>query len=310
MKPGIKVFAPATISNICVGFDILGLALEQPGDEILVREGKNKGLVITEITGARGLLSKSTRENTAGLAAQSFLESIGESDCPIEMIIHKKMGIGSGLGSSAASAVGGVYAVSEWLRTGYNKMDLLPFAMKGEKISDLTAPADNVAPSMLGGIILIRDNDTLDVKKLPLPAGLYVAVIFPQITIKTKDSRSVLPKEVNLKDVIKQQGNLGAFIAGMYTSDFELIRRSMADLLIEPHRSNQIPLFEHAKSISKESGALGFGISGSGPTMFALCSSSFVAGEITEKLSLLYEKNKIPCQSFVSKINQEGVTVL
>lgn len=310
MKPGIKVFAPASISNVCIGFDILGMALERPGDEILIREGKSKGLVIAEIRGAAKLLSTSVHKNTAGKAAQSFLDHIGESDRPIEMVIEKKMGIGSGLGSSAASAVAGVYAVSELLRTGYSKMDLLPFAMQGEKISDMTAPADNVAPSMLGGVILIRDNDTLDIKKLPLPSGLYITVIFPQITIKTNESRSTLPKQVPLHDVIKQQGNLGAFIAAMYTSDYELLGRSLKDVIIEPYRYKQIPLFEQCKESALRSGALGFGISGSGPSMFALCNNSFTADEISIQASDLYLKNKIPCKTFVSRINHEGVTVL
>src|SRR5690606_27891962 len=227
MKPGIKVFAPATISNVAVGFDILGFALESPGDEILIKEGTQKGLVISEIKGGKKQIPSSIHQNTAGVAALSLLDFLGESDRPVELVIHKKMGIGSGLGSSGASAVAGVFAVSEWLRTGLSKMELLPFAMKGEKISDATAPADNIAPSLLGGMILIRDNNTLDIKKLPIPAGLYVAVVYPEIVIKTKDSRTQLPKEISLEKIIRQQGNLAAFISAMYTSDFELLGRCL-----------------------------------------------------------------------------------
>lgn len=310
MKPGIKVFAPATISNVSIGFDILGFALEAPGDEVLVKEGNQKGLVISEIKGGKKQIPLDIHLNTAGLAAYTLLQHLGETNRPIEMVIHKKMGIGSGLGSSGASAVAGVFAVNEWLRTGLSKMDLLPFAMKGEKLSDITAPADNVAPSLLGGMILIRDNDTLDLKKLPVPAGLYIAVIYPDIIIKTKDSRVLLPKEVELEKVIKQQGNLGAFISSMYTSDFDMMGRCLHDDIIEPHRASGIPHFYRVKSLAMETGALGYSISGSGPSMFAICNSSFIAEEITTKISAFYQSQKINCKTYLSKINSEGAVVL
>lgn len=225
-KSGIKVFAPASVANVAVGFDILGFALEKPGDEILIRPGQQPGLVISEIRGAGGRLPFDPLKNTAGYAALRLLEHLGESDRPIEMVIHKKMPFGSGLGSSAASAAGAVFAVSEFLRTGLHKSELLRFAVEGEQIADGAFHADNVAPSLLGGMILIRDNATLDFKKLHTPAGLYVAVVYPHIEVLTKDARNMLSDTVAFDIAIRQQGNLAAFVAAVYTGDFDLMRRS------------------------------------------------------------------------------------
>ena len=310
MKPGIKVFAPASVANVAVGFDILGFALESPGDEVIIREGKDKGLIIKEIRGAKGKLPYDVLKNTAGYSAIKLLEFLGETDRPLEMEIHKKMPFGSGLGSSAASAVAGVYAVNELLQTGLTKMELLRFAVEGEQIADGAFHADNVAPSLLGGMILIRDNDTLDVKKLHIPHGLSAVVIYPHILVLTRDSRSVLKDVVSLKDMIKQQGNLASFIASMYTSDFELMKRSLQDIVIEPQRSHLIPHFHLAKEMALKCGAIGFSISGAGPSMFALCDNSFIAREIGDKISLIYKEAKIECNVFVSRINHEGAVLL
>lgn len=309
-KSGIKVFAPASVANVAVGFDILGFALEKPGDEIIINEGTKPGLHITEISGAQGKLPLEVHKNTAGFAAMKLLEFLGETDRPIEMRIHKKMPFGSGLGSSAASAVGGVFGVSEFIRSGLNKIDLLPFAVEGEQLADGAYHADNVAPSLLGGMLLIRDNATLDVKKIMTPRGLYAAVVYPHIQVLTKDSRGVLEKDVSLSNVIHQTGNLAAFVAAMYTSDFELLKRSMSDHIIEPQRAHLIPYFYAAKDIALSCGALGYSISGAGPSMFALCDNSGVADEIISKISQLYDSKKIPTTSYVSQINHEGAVVL
>ena len=305
-KPGLKVFAPASVANVAVGFDILGFALEQPGDEIIIREGRAPGLIINQITGAGNKLPYEVQKNTAGFAAYRLLDHIGETDRPLEMEIHKKMPFGSGLGSSAASAVGGVYAVSEFLRTGLTKYDLLRFAVEGEQIADGAFHADNVGPSLLGGMILIRDNETLDIKKLHIPSGLFVAIIYPHVEVLTRDSRKILKSEVKFKDVIKQQGNLGAFIAGMYTSDYSLISRSLQDLLVEPQRAHLIPCFYEMKELAMSSGALGFSISGAGPSMFALCDNSIKAESIIEAATKLYANKKLSINTYLSKINQEG----
>lgn len=305
-KPGIKIFAPASVANVAVGFDILGFALDKPGDEIIVREGTQPGLVIKEIQGAQGRLPYDVNKNTAGYAALRLLHHLGEQGRPLEMEIHKKMPFGSGLGSSAASAAGGVFAVNEFLRTGLSKIEILRFAVEGEQIADGAFHADNVAPSLLGGMILIRDNETLDLKKLPVPAGLFVTVIYPHVEVLTKDSRGLLMQQVDFKKVIRQQGNLGAFIAGMYTSDYALIGRSLEDVLVEEQRAHLIPCFYDLKAKALEAGALGFSISGAGPSMFALCDNSLVAERVADKAIEIYKAAKLEIDIFLSGINHEG----
>lgn len=306
MTKSIKVFAPASVANVAVGFDILGFALELPGDDIIIREGKEKGLRITMIQGAKGKLPMDVMKNTAGYSAHRLLQHLDSLDVPLEMEIYKKMPFGSGLGSSAASAVGGVFAVSEFLKTGLSKRDLLPFAVEGEQIADGAYHADNVAPSLLGGMVLIRDNESLDVKKIHVPNGLYVAIIYPHIEVLTRDSRNILKAEVPFKDVIHQTGNLASFISAMYTSDFELLRRSLQDAIVEPQRAHLIPGFYDIKAMATECNALGFSISGAGPSMFALCDNSSTAELICEKAQALYRKNKLEVTTYLSGINQEG----
>ncbi len=306
---GIKVFAPASVSNVAVGFDILGFALERPGDEVIVREGKQRGLHITAIHGNEARLPYETHLNTAGFAAKKLLEFLGEPDCPLEMEIFKKMPFGSGLGSSAASAVAGVYAVSEFLRTGLSKTALLPFAVEAEVVADGAYHADNVAPSLLGGMILIRENETLDVKRIYVPSGLTTVIIYPKIKIFTRDSRAVLSETLNMTTAIKQQGNLAAFVAAMYTGDFELLGRCLQDVWIEPQRAHLIPEFYTMKEAALQSGALGFSISGAGPSMFALTQNTFVAQEIADKAIALYKQKRIDLEVFISGINQEGAII-
>jgi len=305
-KPGIKVFAPASVANVAVGFDILGFALEKPGDEIIVREGIQPGLVIKDIQGAGGKLTYDIMKNTAGYSAYRLLEHIGETDRPLEMEIHKKMPFGSGLGSSAASAAGGVFAVNEFLRTGLSKYEILRFAVEGEQIADGAFHADNVGPSLLGGMLLIRDNDTLDIKKLHIPHGLCAAVIYPQVEVLTRDSRGILTPSVNFKNVVHQTGNLGAFVAGMYTSDFGLISRSLQDVLVEPQRAHLIPHFYEMKDLALDLGVLGFSISGAGPSMFALCDNTGVAESVVDVAEKFYQDKKVTINTYISKINQEG----
>ena len=306
MPKPLKVFAPASVANVAVGFDILGFALSAPGDDIIINEGKSPGLVISEIKGAQGKLPFEVEKNTAGYSAMRLLEHIGATDVPIEMIIHKKMPFGSGLGSSAASAVGGVYAVNEYLKTGLSKHELLRFAVQGEEIADGAFHADNVAPSLLGGMVLIRDNPSLDIKKLHIPKGLHIVVIYPKVEILTRDSRGLLSEQISFKDSIVQSGNLGAFIAGMYTSDFGLISRSLNDILVEPQRAHLIPEFYTMKEMALKEGALGFSISGAGPSVFAFCQDSSSAETIGAKAKEILKRANVPSSVFLSGINHEG----
>ncbi len=310
MNAGIKVFAPASVANVAVGFDILGFALDKPGDEIIARFSDTPGLRITKITGAKGKLPYELEKNTAGFAAMKLLEHLEETGRGIELEIHKKMPFGSGLGSSAASAVAGVMAINELFKRPLTKRELLPFAVLGEQVADGAYHADNVAPSLIGGMLLIRDNQTLDFHRLPVPKGLYATVIYPHIQILTKDSRNVLSDQVSLKSCIQQSGNLGGFIIGMYNSDIELIGRSLQDVIIEPQRSSLIPHFNTVKEAVLSAGALGCSISGAGPSIFALSANSLIAENVGNEMQRIFSDAKIGHELFISKINQEGAILI
>ena len=302
----VKVFAPATVANVAVGYDHLGFAIDKPGDEVLIREGKTPGLVINKITGAKGRLPYDVEKNTAGFAALQLLKHLGEEDRPLEMEIRKKMPFGSGLGSSAASAAAGVYAIHRFLKTGMDKRALLRFAVAGEQIADGAWHADNVAPSLLGGMVLIRDNESLDLVKLHIPKGLHAIVIYPHIEILTKDSRQILSEQVPFKASIKQVANAAAFVAGMFNSDLGLIRRSLEDLLVEPQRARLIPHFYKIKELAMENGSMGFSISGAGPSMFALCDNTKSIDNIKSALEQFLTDKGIKHEIYTSEINQEG----
>ena len=306
MKSGVKVFAPATVANVGVGYDILGFALERPGDEVIVRKGTKKGLQISKITGCKKSLPLDIEKNTAGYGAYKLMEELGLEDEPIEMEIHKKMPFGSGLGSSAASAAAGVFAVNEYLKRPLQKRALAKYAVYGESVADGAIHGDNVIPSLLGGIILIRDNDTFDFTNVPVPEGLFAFVIYPHIEIMTKHARAVLSSSVTLKKHIKQNGNLGSLIAGLYTSNFELIGRSLEDYIIEPQRSQLIPHFHNLKNIAMQNGAMNYTISGAGPSMFGFCLNSLVGENILDKLKAYLHDRGTESDVYISKINRTG----
>lgn len=302
----VKVYAPATVANVAVGYDHLGFAIDKPGDEVLIREGKEAGLKISKITGAKGRLPYEVEKNTAGFAALQLLRHLGELDRPLEMEIRKKMPFGSGLGSSAASAAAGVYAVDRFLKTGLHKRDLLRFAVAGEQIADGAWHADNVAPSLLGGMVLIRDNKSLDLVKLHIPKGLFAIVIYPHIQIFTKDSRRILRDHVPFDSSIQQVANAAAFVAAMFNSDLDLLERSLQDLLVEPQRAKLIPHFYKIKEIALENGAMGFSISGAGPSMFALCKNTKSLENIKVHLELFLNDKGIKHEIYTSEINHQG----
>ena len=306
MSVGVKVFAPATVANVACGFDILGFAIDKPGDEVIARFSDSPGLKIAKITGAKGKLPYEVELNTASVAAHKFLEHIGESGRGIELEIHKKMPFGSGLGSSAASAVGGVMAVNELFGRPLQKRELLPFAVLGEQVADGAYHADNVAPSLIGGFVLIRSNETLDVHRLAVPMGLYATVIYPHIKILTKVSRAVLSDQVSLQQSIQQSGNLGGLIVGLMNSDIELIGRSLKDVIIEPQRAQLIPGFHDVQKGAMKAGALGCSISGAGPSIFALSANSLIAENVAIEMKKVFLGKKIEHEVFISPINQQG----
>ncbi len=308
IQKDVTVFAPASVANVACGFDVLGFALEKPGDEIVVRFADQKGLTITNITG--GKLPYAPEKNTAGFAALKLLEFLGESELGIEMEIHKKMPFGSGLGSSAASAAGAVVAINELLGNPLAKFDLLRFAVLGESIASGAIHADNVAPSLLGGFTLVRDSELCDIHAIPVPKGLCAAVVYPKVEILTKEARSMLKTDVPLKSMVKQTANIASFVLGMVKSDFDLIKRSLQDVVIEPQRAQLIPHFYDVKNVANTEGVLGCSISGSGPSVFALCTDIDIAQKVGNLMRDVYLTNGVECELFVSAINMEGVKVL
>jgi len=308
-KKKIRVFAPATVANVSCGFDVLGFALHQPGDEIILEENNTKLLRIKSITGDEGNLPREVENNAASVVIHNILESLG-IQLGIDITLHKKMPLGSGLGSSAASSVAGAFAINAFLGNPLSKDQLLKFTMQGEGVACGSEHADNVAPALYGGFVLIRSYDPLDIVQLPTPGKLFATVIHPQIEIKTKDAREILKKEIQLKNAIKQWGNVGGLIAGLYRKDYELIGRSMQDHLIEPIRSILIPGYEQVKKAALKSGVLGCGISGSGPSIFALSKGERIARKASEKMSIEFKKIGVDSDIYISKINSEGPMIL
>jgi homoserine kinase len=303
----IKIFCPATIANLSCGFDVLGLCLETAGDEMIIRKSDVKGIRITKIVGAD--LPLETEKNVAGVSALAMLEAV-ETEFGFEIEIYKNIKAGSGIGSSAASSAGAVFGINELLGRPFTRKELVLFAMQGEKLASGNAHADNVAPALLGGFTLVRSSNPLDIIKIESPSELYATVVHPQIELKTSDARSVLKQTVSLKSAITQWGNVGGLIAGLYTKDYDLIGRSLHDEIVEPLRSVLIPGFDLIKKTAYENGALGSGISGSGPSIFALSKGKETADKIAKAMSAVYDEMNLPYEIHVSKVNDEGMKII
>lgn len=303
----IKLFCPATIANLSCGFDVLGLCLETAGDEMIVRKSTEKGVRIIKIDGAD--LPLETEKNVAGVAALAMLEQI-DSSFGFEIEIYKRIKAGSGIGSSAASSAGAVFGINKLLGKPFTRKELVLFAMQGEKLASGNAHADNVAPALLGGFTLVRSSSPLDIVKIPSPTDLYATVVHPQIELKTSDARSVLKQTVSLKSAITQWGNVGGLVAGLYTQDYELIGRSLHDEIVEPLRSVLIPGFDLIKKSAYTNGALGSGISGSGPSIFALSKGLETANAVAKGMSKVYDEMNLPYEIHVSKVNDEGIKII
>ncbi len=303
----IRVFCPATIANISCGFDVLGVALDTIGDEMVVRKTKDKGIRIIKIEGQQ--LPMETHLNVAGVAGLALL-AVSDYDGGFEIEIYKKIKAGSGIGSSAASSTGAVWAMNKLLNTPFSTLELVKFAMEGERLASGVAHADNVAPALYGGFTLVRSYTPLDVIPIPSPKDLYATVIHPQIEVKTSDSRKILKTTISLEDGIKQWGNLGGLIAGLFTSDYDLIGRSLEDHIVEPIRSILIPGFDAIKSTAIENGALGCGISGSGPSIFSFSKGEHSAQRVGTAMKEVYKKIGIDFDIHISKINTSGIKQL
>ncbi len=309
--PFARAFAPATVANVISGFDIFGLAVEAPGDEVVAHYQETPGVSITRISGDDGKLPRASGANTASVAAHALLDSLGGRH-GVALEIHKRMPLGSGLGSSAASAVAAVVAVNALLGEPLSRRELLPFALAGERVScgGESAHADNVAPALLGGFILNRGYDPLDVVSLPAPARLWVALAHPDLIVRTRDARAVLPEMVPLRRAVEQWGNAAGLVAGLFLDDAALIARSLRDVIVEPVRAPLIPSYAEARQAALDAGALGCGISGAAPSMFALTTSQATAEAAGKAMAAAFERAGYSATIYVSPINHEGARVL
>ncbi len=305
----IRVFAPATVANVACGFDIFGLAVDNPGDEVVLTRRSDDQIILQDITGDEGKLTRDPYRNTVSVPIIKYLEHLGRRE-GFDIVLHKKMALGSGLGSSSASAVAGVFAANELLGRPLSTEQLLPFAMEGERVACGAAHADNVAPALLGGFVVIRSYSPLDVFRVPVPDNLYVSLIHPDVEVNTKDARHILKNEVSMNKAISQMGNVSGMIAGLMSSDYGLIGRSMVDFIIEPIRSILIPQFFEVKLAAKEAGALGCSISGAGPSIFAFSEGKETAEKVAKAMKEEFEKVNIQATTYVSTINVGGPKIV
>ncbi|MGF1533125.1 MAG: homoserine kinase [Bernardetiaceae bacterium] len=309
MSASLRVFAPATVANVACGFDILGFALEQPGDELtMYYHGDQSGIRIENHSDIADMPLDPTR-NTLGVSLQAFCDALGHSG-GFEIHLTRKVRPGSGIGSSSASAAASVFAANELLGRPYDRHQLVAFAMEGERAACGTAHADNVAPALMGGFVLVRSYKPLEVVALDYPEELYCAVVHPQIELKTADARRVLRRDIPLRSAVVQWGNIAGLVAGLYKKDYGLIGRSLEDVVVEPMRSVLIPGYAQAKAAAMEAGALGASISGSGPSLFALTASRSVAEAVSVAVEAAFAALDIPSIGYVSSINGTGARVL
>lgn len=303
----IKIFSPATVANVACGFDVFGFCLDQIGDEMVIRKVDRKGIFITKIEGFD--LPYETELNVAGVSALAMYKTL-DVDFGFEIEIYKKIKPGSGIGSSAASAVGSVFGMNILLGKPFNKTQLTEFAIKGEALASKCEHADNLAPAIFGGFTLVKSVSPLEVLEIPVPDNLCATIIHPKIEIKTSEARAILPNKVALKDAIAQWSNFGSLIHGMHTNDYQLIKRSLHDYIVEPHRSKLIPYYNEVKNEAIKAGALGTGISGSGPSIFSLSEGIKNAANVRYSVEKIYLNTKIEFDVHVSKINTEGIKIL
>lgn len=304
----VSVFAPASVANLGCGYDVLGLALEKPGDKVTMRLNNSGAITLDHIEGDQGMLPKDPEKNIVTAVVQYYCDKLNIRQ-GVGVELYKNMPFGSGLGSSSASAVAGLVAINELMGQPLTREQLLPLAMEGERLACGNAHADNVAPSLLGGVVLIRSYDPLDFVKLPFPESLYLAVLYPHVEIPTLEARKILKTNVPVTDAIKQWGNVAGLVAGFCMGDEQLIGRSMQDFIIEPVRAMLIPDFYPMRSMAMKNDALAFGISGSGPSVFALCNHRDKAARLLGLLESHLGKQGIDATGYLSAVNQQGALV-
>ena len=303
----VTVYAPATVANVVCGFDILGFALSQPHDQMVVRISDKKGVTIIN-KDAYDLPTDATK-NVAGVALLAMLDALKGEVVGFEIESTKAIKPGSGIGSSAASASAAVVGANQLLNGRFTNEELVAFAMCGEAVASGAKHADNIAPCVYGGVTLVRSNDPIDIIPIPAPP-LFVTVLHPQIEIKTSEARGILKKQVPLRDAITQWANVAGLIAGLMKSDYELIGRSLTDVIVEPMRSTLIPMYAEVKKASMDAGALGGGISGSGPSVFMLSRDEDTAHKVEAAIRAVYEKVGVDYHLYVTTISPTGVQTI
>jgi homoserine kinase len=308
LMESVTAFAPATVSNVACGFDVLGFALEAPGDEVTARLAPS-GVRIDDIVGDAGRLPRDASRNTAGVAAQALLTRLGERR-GVALTIRKGLPLSSGLGGSAASAVAAVVAVDALLGAGTPLDVLMACAFEGERVGAGSAHGDNIAPAVYGGLVLVRVPNPPDVVRLPVPHGLTAVVIHPDLEIETSRARALLGDTVPLADAVQQWANLGAFVDALHRGDFAQLARSLKDTIAEPRRASLVPGLAAIKQAAADAGALGCSLSGSGPSLFALCGNETIARAVADALTLAVRQQiGGEPQTYVSAIAPQGARI-
>lgn len=301
-------FAPASVGNVAVGFDVLGHSFQAIGDRVTARRTVEPGVTIAAITGATVDLPRDAERNTAGMAVLSMLREL-RCDFGVELSIHKGIPLGSGLGGSAASAVAGVVAANALLPKALTQLELLKFAMKGEAVASGAVHVDNIAPSLFGGLVLTVGIDNPNVKQIPVPESVRCVLVHPHMTLSTRAAREILNRSIDLSNVIWQSANLAGFLTGCFTGDLRLIRESLEDVIIEPQRKVLIPGFEAVKKGAMDNGALGCSISGAGPTVFAWCEAQ-AAERVRDAMVDGFRKARLDSDAWISTLDPAGARVI
>lgn len=306
----VRVSAPATIGNIACGFDVFGMAVERPRDAVVARATRKPGVTIERVTGDVGPIPADSARNSAGAAARAVLEMAGARSAGLALDLHKGIPLAGGMGGSASSAVVGAVAADRVLGAGLSRRRLLQCAVAGELAGSGSPAADNVAPALYGGIVLVLPGAAPRVVELPVPPELWAVVVRPHLETRTEDARRVLGEHVPLRAAVTQWANTAAFTAGLYASDWDLISRSIKDVVAEPLRAGRVPGFAQAREAALARGALGFSLSGSGPSVFALCRGGEAAQRVAAGIRRAFgETAALDCEAWVSPVNRHGVRV-
>lgn len=304
----VTAFAPATVGNVGIGFDILGHTVSAVGDRVTARRTESPGVRIASITGSPAALPLEPEKNTAGMALVSMSRALS-LPFGIEIEIEKGIPLGSGLGGSAASAVAAVVAANALLDTPLDKLALLKFAMQGEAVASGSVHVDNIAPSLFGGLVLTVGIDHPRTKQIPVPPGIRCVLVHPHMFLSTREARRILKKSIDLSDVVWQTANLAGFLSGCYSNDLDMIRDAFEDVIIEPQRSQLIPGFKAVKQAAMVNRALGCSISGAGPTVFAWCEEAYAQG-IQAAMVEAFADHNLACDHWISAIDQQGARLV